>query len=330
MSSTMAPPDWLPRPGTFTTATERRDADFARKLAGRRRRLLLWSAPLVLLALLAGVKLLSASLINSAGTSAYSNASYATAQSRFEDLKFFNVIEPWKAYFNEGTARYAAGEFFLATQQFEPALDLVPRTPEEEPRGPQECAVRTNYSLALEGLGDENLAAADPAMASDYYDQAQAMLADCGTSGGGGEEAEEAEERQQQRQEEAQQQQEQQQGGGEGENPQENPSQPPGEGENSPGDEQSPGGEESTPGDEQSPSDEGTDPGESPSEGPSGGSESASPSPSEGGPGNETPSTEPSGRPTDPKEQELKDRNDEANNSGEQETGSGLGTGQNW
>lgn len=323
MTSTMTPPDWLPGPGTFTTATERRDAEFARRLAGRRRRLLLWSAPLVLLALLAGAKLLSATLINSAGASAYSSASYATAQSRFEDLKFFNVVESWKAYFNEGTARYAAGEFFLATQQFEPALDLVPRTPEGEPRGPQECAVRTNYSLALEGLGDENLSAADPAMAADYYDQAQAMLADCGTSGGGGEQAEQAEERQQQRQEEAQQQQDQQeqQGGGENGEPQENPSQSPGEGEDSPSE---------SPGDEQSPGEEGSDPGESPSGGESGGQESASPSPSEGGSGDETPSTEPSGRPTDPKEQELKDRNDEANNTGEQETGSGLGTGQNW
>lgn len=319
MSSTLAPPPWLPKPGTFTTPAERRDAEFARTLARRRKRLLLWSAPIVLIALLASAKLLSATLMNNAGRSAYEDASYATAQSRFEDLKFFNVIEPWKAYFNEGTARYAAGEFFLATQQFEPALDLVPRAPEEQPRGEEECAVRTNYSLALEGLGDENLAANDPAMASDYYDQAQEMLSDCGSAGGGGEQAEEAQERQQQRQEEAQQQQqEQQQGGGEGEDPQENPSQSPGENESSPGDEQS------------SPGDEGPDQSQSPSDGESGDDESASPTPSEGGSEQETPSTEPSARPTDPKEQELKDRNDEANETGEQETGSGLGTGQNW
>ncbi|MPV50592.1 hypothetical protein GCG21_11365 [Pseudactinotalea sp. HY160] len=324
MSSTLTPPAWLPEPGTFTTPAERRDALFASRLAARRRRLLLWSAPLVLLALLASAKLLSATLINMAGSSAYSSASYATAQDRYEDLKFFNVIEPWKAYFNEGTARYAAGEFFLATQQFDPALDLVPRAPEGEPREPLECAVRTNYSLSLEGLGDESLAANDPGMATNYYDQAQEMLADCGTSGGGGEAAEQAEERQQQRQEEAQNQQEQQQGG-DPDSP-ENPANP--DSPANPSD--SPSAGDPTPGEESpTPGDEGGDPSESPSEGESGGQD-PSPTPSEGGPGEGTPSAEPSGRPTDPKEQELQDRNDEANETGEQETGSGLGSGQNW
>lgn len=300
--------DLLPPPGEFKTTDEIRDARFAEELAAKRRRLLLWSAPLVLIAFLAALKLLSAVALNMAGTSAYEHANHNTAADRFESLEFFNVVEPWKAYFNQGTAIYASGDFFQATQELDVALDLVPKSPQGEPPGKEECDVRTNYSLALEGLGDEAMAASDPAMGASYYAQAQEMLSNCGESGGnGGEEAQEAEERQEQSQGEAEQQQEQQQGE-QGEDPSEGPTD--GESE-SPSDGQSSG-------ESQSPTD-----GESSGEG-------ESETPSESGSGGESESPTES---KDPQQEELESRNEGAQQSAdadEQASGGGNGSGQNW
>jgi len=312
--------DLLPPPGEFRTTQEIRDAKLAEKLARRRKLMLLWSAPVVLIVFLAAAKLLSAVLLNLAGTSAYEKQNYVTATDRFSSLAFFNVVEPWKAPFNEGTAVYATGDFFTAKEHLDVALGLVPTAPEGEPRGEEECMVRTNYSLALEGLGDEAMIASDFAMSTDYYEQAQTMLADCGEAGGnGGEQAEQAEERQQQSQEESQEQQEQQeqeQQGGGGEDGEEE-SESPSEGESG-GESESPSEGESG-GESESPS-EGESGGESesPSEGESGGEQSQSPSP---------------GESTDPREEELAERNQEAQESREaeeQQSGGGDGSGQNW
>lgn len=194
-------------PITFATDTELRDAAFAQKLARRRSRLLRWSLPVVILTALLALKLLSAVGLNLIGTSSYDRANYSTAAARYENTQFVNVIQPWKAFYNEGTAHYSAGKFFTAGQRFEIALEKVPKAPEDQPRGPEECAVRVNYSLALEGTADETLSVGDAEMAEQYYTQALDMLADCADSGEGGETAEDAQERQEQGQQEAQEQQ---------------------------------------------------------------------------------------------------------------------------
>lgn len=293
----------LPPPGEFKTTQEIRDAKFAAKLFRRRRGLLWWSLPVVILAFLVALKLISAVVINTAGVSAYTNQNHNTAASRFEALEFFNVVEPWKPHFNSGTAIYASGDFFAATVPLAVALDLVPKDPQDQPRGELECAVRTNYSLALEGLGDEATAAEDPTMALDYYDQAQEMLDDCGEDdGSGGEEAQEAEERQQESQSEAEEQQEQQeQEQGEGEE---------GEGEPEEGEE----GDEEEEGEEGEEGDEGDEGEESEEEGENGG---------------ETEEEEQG----DDRQQELEERNQEAQQSREaeeQQSDGGDGSGQNW
>jgi len=292
--------DVLPPPGEFKTTEEIRDARYAEELRAKRKRLLLWSLPLMLIAFLAALKLLSAVALNTAGSSAYENANHNTAADRFASLEVFNVIEPWKAHFNQGTAIYASGQFFQATRQLQVALDLVPKAPQGEPPGEDECSVRTNYSLALEGMGDEAMAAGDPAMGAVRYAEAQEMLVSCGESGGnGGEEAQEAEERQQESQEQAEEQQEQQeqeQQQGEGEDPTDGPTD----------------GESETPTDGESSGE-----GETPTDGESGeGGESESPTDS-----------------GDPQQEELESRNEEAQQSAdaeEQASGGGDGSGQNW
>lgn len=209
-------------PITFATDTELRDAAFAEKLARRRTRLLRWSLPVVILAALVALKLLSAVGLNLIGTASYDRANYATAAARYENTQFVNVVQPWKAYYNEGTAHYSAGKFFTAGQRLEIALEKVPKNPEDQPRGPEECAVRVNFSLALEGTADETLSVGDAEMAEEYYTQALDMLADCADSGEGGDTAEDAQERQEQGQQEAQDEQDpqgQEPDGGTGEDP---------------------------------------------------------------------------------------------------------------
>lgn len=287
--------DVLPPPGEFKTTEEIRDARFAQELRAKRRRMLLWSAPLMVLALLVALKLLSAVAINIAGTSAFQQASYDTAADRFRSLQFFNVIEPWKAHFNRGTAIYSSGDFWNASGELTTALDLVPKAPDGEPPGKDECAVRTNLSLSYEGLGDEALAASDPATATTYYNDAQEALSNCGESGGnGGEEAQEAEERQQESQQDAQQQEEEQQQQGEGD-----PTAEPTQGEGDPTD---------------------------------GSAEPTETGDSSGEP-TETDSSDTSTGSGDPRQNELESRNSEAQQSRdaeEQESGGGNGAGQNW
>lgn len=300
----------LPPPGEFRTTEEIRDARFADDLRRKRRLLLLWSLPVMLIAFLAALKLLSAIALNMAGTSAYEHANHNTAAERFESLEFFNVVEPWKAYFNQGTAIYAGGEFFEAKEQLEVALDLVPKGEPGAPPGKEECDVRTNLSLSLEGLGDEAMAAGDPAMGANYFTQAQTALSNCGESGGnGGEEAQEAEERQEQSQSDAEQQQEEQQQ--QGEDGEEGESESPSDGESQSPEDGESSGESSSPSDGESSGDES----ESPSEDQSG-DQSASPTES-----------------TDPQQEELESRNEDAQQSAdadEQASGGGNGSGQNW
>lgn len=187
-------------PLTFATDTELRDAAFAEKLRRRRRLMLRWSLPVVILAGLLALKFLTAVGLNLVGTSAYDRANFSTAASRYTNTQFLNIVQPWKAYFNEGTADYSAGRFFTATQSFDIALDKVPKNPQDQPRGVDECAVRVNYSLAYEGIADETFAVGDAAMAENYYTSALEMLADCADSGEGGETAEDAQERQEESQ----------------------------------------------------------------------------------------------------------------------------------
>ncbi|MFV0254047.1 MAG: hypothetical protein ACK5H2_12040 [Beutenbergiaceae bacterium] len=285
--------DTLPPPGQFKTTEEIRDAQFANELRRKRKLMLAWSAPVMLLVLLVSLKMLSAVGLNMAGTSAYQQANHNTAAQRFEALEFFNVIQPWKAYFNQGTAIYASGDFWNASQELEIALDMVPKAPPGEPPGREECDVRTNLSLAYEGLGDEALAVSDAAMAASRYNEAQEVLSNCGESdGNGGEEAQEAEERQQESQEQAEEQQQQQQDSGQdpSPDPSTDPSQSPGSGDPS------------------------TDPSQSQSSGEGGQSQSPTES-------------------ADPRQEELESRNGEAGQSqdaSEQASGGGNGSGQNW
>ncbi|WP_152188723.1 PT domain-containing protein [Georgenia satyanarayanai] len=267
----------------------------------RRRRLLAWSAPVVLAFLVTGSLLVGTVLGAALGSREFDALRFPEAARQYQaQQRWTGVAEPWKAWFNSGTAQYRAEEHFLAVEDLRVALDLVPEAgplpdgPEgsKAPEAP-ECRVRTNLSLAIEAMGD--VAATDdedPGMAEVYYAEAQEVIAPCTSS----QDNEESSERQKDKEQQAREDQQE---------PQEQPSdQPSGE----PGDE---------PTDE--PSDEPTDePSDQPSEEPS------------EDPGEQDPTDEPS---DDPRRDELEERNREAERDRQEQQergGGGFGGGQNW
>ncbi|UNX54690.1 hypothetical protein MF406_17735 [Georgenia sp. TF02-10] len=155
----------------------------------RRRRLLALSAPAVLLALLAATLLIGVTLGNLHARAALDRGDPLTAAQRYEGQQRFTpvLIEPWKAWFNAGTAYLAAGEHFAAVEQLRQAWDRVPAgTTDRDGRpdpGTAECRVRTNLSLALEAMGDDARAGADPGMAVAYYTEAMEVIGACTSDG---------------------------------------------------------------------------------------------------------------------------------------------------
>ncbi|WP_108718821.1 hypothetical protein [Miniimonas sp. S16] len=309
MTSTLTPSG--SQPGMFETIEQAQEARAVAEAKARRRRLLVWSSPVVAVVGLAALYLLTITVVTAFGGRSYATQAYPTAVRQFSAIQHLNAVETWKAYYNAGTAEYSQGAFFRATQELGEAMERVPRAADGEPRTGEECLVATNLSLAYEGLGDEAARGDDHATAVDYYAQAQATIEGCGSAGGGGgsdeqqESADQAQDRQEQKQNEQQDQQDQQdqQQGEGGEDPSQNPSQDPS-----------------------------ADPSASPSQGPSADA-SASPSenpsgdPSDGG---QNPSESPS---VSDQQRELEERNrgaQEDRDREQQESGGGSGGGQGW
>lgn len=177
-STTHAPP---------APESARPDLDAGRRR--RRRRLLLWSAPLMVLALLVAGALGWIAFANHLGRADVVSGAPGAAAERFDAQKPWTErgIEPWKAWYNTGTAYVLANEPFRATEELVVALELVPPAPAKENGAldPEsaECLVRTNMSLAYEALGDQAMAAGDAAMARTYYDEGLGHLGPCTSDG---------------------------------------------------------------------------------------------------------------------------------------------------
>lgn len=119
----------------------------------RRRRLLLWSALPVLLALLLAVKLLSAAWFAGQAGGAFARGDAPAVESAAAVLGVANLLEPHKAPFAAGDARALRGDHAGARTAFEAALAAAPAA--------DECRVRANLALSIERLGDAGTGGAD-------------------------------------------------------------------------------------------------------------------------------------------------------------------------
>lgn len=130
----------------------------------RRRRLLLWSVLPVVLALLLAAKLLSVPVLGAQAMVAFESRDAAALARAADGLQPANFLETHKPAFAKGDAFVLAGDFAGARKQFEEALAFGP--------GADECRVRVNLGLSIEGLGDAAAAADDAAGAVEFFDEA--------------------------------------------------------------------------------------------------------------------------------------------------------------
>jgi tetratricopeptide (TPR) repeat protein len=136
-----------------------------------RRRLITWSIPVVVLALVVAVKLL---VMGAAGQRAldgfYANSADAVHQAA-DTMSFVNVVERHKAPFARGDAWVLAGDLDRARAAFEEALALAPGD------SPESCQIRVNLALTLEKLGDAAKNAGDEAAARRFWQQVVELTA---------------------------------------------------------------------------------------------------------------------------------------------------------
>jgi len=132
----------------------------------RRRRLLLWSALPVLLALCVAAKLLSLGVLARQAASGFVAGNTSAVGSAAGGLGIANLVEPHKAPFAAGDAAVLSGDHRSARTLFEQSLAMVPDGSGDE------CPVRVNLVLVIERLGDQRLQAGDPASAVQLFTQA--------------------------------------------------------------------------------------------------------------------------------------------------------------
>src|SRR5690349_23444308 len=129
----------------------------------------MFSAPIVLVALLAAVKFISVVVV---GNSAVSNYRDGDAEALGRDtsiLHALNVIEPAKAYFADGTLAVLRGRLDEADAHFSKALSLT------DPG--QTCPILVNLELVRERQGDIDGWEGRRDQARDRYRSALAIVA---------------------------------------------------------------------------------------------------------------------------------------------------------
>jgi hypothetical protein len=133
-----------------------------------RRRLLVYSAPLALLLVVAIVKSLSVVVVGEAAVSAYTNRDNGALRRAVDSLTVLNVAEPAKAYFAAGSLAVLDNRLEEADRQFSESLNRT--APAES------CPTRVNLELIRETLGDRAAAEFDARTAVAQYLSARTIV----------------------------------------------------------------------------------------------------------------------------------------------------------
>jgi len=151
--------DHLAHQAAERAAREAADASLQARRARlrRRRNLLLWSSPLMVVALVVVGKALSVPVIANGAKDSFDEQGYVEAAADYHRLQTWDVAEQWKVSFNEGTSLLAAGDLDPAETLLDQALSEVPAMPEDltpysdaELRELPACLVRTNLAVLHE------------------------------------------------------------------------------------------------------------------------------------------------------------------------------------
>jgi hypothetical protein len=158
-----------PSPNVPTPAPSLTPEPSSTPLQRRRRRLLLWSVPVILPALLVAGKLLSLPLFAGQASDAFAAGHGKDTVRAAQGMGALNVVESWKAPFAKGDGQALAGDFAAARLEFAAALSQV--------SGPDACKVRVNLVLSVEQLGDAAEKAGDPASAAALFKDGKEVIA---------------------------------------------------------------------------------------------------------------------------------------------------------
>ncbi|MBD8080337.1 hypothetical protein [Cellulosimicrobium arenosum] len=139
-------------------------ATHARKARVRRRTWwLVGTMPLVVVLVVLGVRLTFLAPIASSAKDDYDASDYQGAETSYEGQKTMNIVDPWKAHYNAGTAGAATQDswaLYDATSSLHTAYELAH---DESPE--VRCMIQTNLSLTYELTGDSDLAYSQDAAA---------------------------------------------------------------------------------------------------------------------------------------------------------------------
>lgn len=133
-----------------------------------RRRLLLYSAPLAVVALLVAVKAISLVVAGDSAASAFAREDADAVRADAAVLGVANVVEPAKASFAAGAAAVLDGRLDDADIHFSATLARTDAA--------GSCSVRVNLELVRETQGDRAAAAGDRARAHERYADALAVV----------------------------------------------------------------------------------------------------------------------------------------------------------
>lgn len=126
-----------------------------------RRRLLMYSAPVVLVVVLLVAKLVSAVVAGNAAVTSFSADDAAGLSNDVATLQVVNIIEPAKAHYASGALAVLQQRLGDADREFSLALD---RTEYDE-----SCPVRVNVELVRETMGDDAAAMFEAQAAVERY-----------------------------------------------------------------------------------------------------------------------------------------------------------------
>ena len=135
-----------------------------------RKRLILFSAPVALIALIAAVKLISVVVAGNSAVANFRDGSADALRGNSSTLNTLNVVERAKAPFTAGTAAVLQGRLEDADARFSEALSLT--APEET------CPVLVNLALVRERQGDVDGWEGRTDQARERYQSALAVVAD--------------------------------------------------------------------------------------------------------------------------------------------------------
>lgn len=135
-----------------------------------RRRLVLFSAPVTLVALLAAVKMISVVVVGNSAVTNFSDGDAAALGRDTATLNALNVVEPAKAPFAAGALAVLQGRLDEADARFSEALSLTDAG--------HSCPVLVNLELVRERRGDIDGWEGRPDQAREQYRSALAIVAD--------------------------------------------------------------------------------------------------------------------------------------------------------